>query len=68
MSDGAVSEVCEGVGVEEVCVALGAVFESVVERRDDSDDAGTAECADGWDVSDEGEESKFARAQVAGAV
>jgi hypothetical protein len=44
------------------------VFESVVERRDDSDDAGTGECADGWDVSDEGEESKFARAQVAGAV
>lgn len=61
MPDGAVSEVREGVGVEEVCVALGAVFEG----------AGTDERergADVLDVSDEGEESQFARAQVAGAV
>ena len=62
MSDGAVSEVCEGVGVEEVCVALGAVFEGA---------SGTDErerAADVSGVSDEGEESQFARAQVAGAV
>ena len=62
MSDGAVSEVREGVGVEEVCVALGAVFEGA--GTDDERERG----ADVLDVSDEGEESQFARAQVAGAV
>lgn len=64
MSDGAVSEVCEGVGVEEVCVALGAVFEGASGTNERQRERG----ADVSGVSDEGEESQFARAQVAGAM